>query len=112
MYVKSEIATSPKTSITSNDSSTDNMGTTTIIYKQMDQTKYIHVPPCQCVTVQPIKNQQNINTRSSMETELMWVGNIITQVLQIQHLLDAQVYTVQYQNIMQDNQISVFLENN
>ena len=60
--------------------------------------------------VQSIK--QNLNTKSSTESELVRVDDLLTQVIWTQYFLKEQGYIIHNNVIYQDNQSTIILEKN
>jgi hypothetical protein len=54
--------------------------------------------------------QQQINTKSSTESEVVGVSNVLPQVLWTRYFLEAQGYGVSNLIVYQDNQSSILLE--
>jgi hypothetical protein len=57
-------------------------------------------------------SKQKINTRSSTETELVGVNNVLGQVLWTQYFLEGQGYMVKENLLLQDNKSAMLLETN
>jgi hypothetical protein len=56
--------------------------------------------------------QQNLNTKSSTEAELVGVDDVIPQVLWTLYFLEAQGYKIDENILYQDNKIYILLETN
>ena len=56
--------------------------------------------------------QQKLNTKRSMETELVTVDDVMPQVIWTQKFLEAQGYVVTNNVVFQDNQSAMLLERN
>jgi hypothetical protein len=57
-------------------------------------------------------SKQKLNSRSSTESELIGVNDVMPQVLWTRHFLEAQGYEVKENIVYQDNQSSILLEKN
>ena len=56
--------------------------------------------------------EQNLNTKSSTEADLVGVDDVLTQVMWTQYFLKEQGHMIQDNVIYQDNQSTIKLENN
>ena len=63
-------------------------------------------------SIQNISRKQKINTRSSTESELVAVDDVVTMVLWTQLFLEAQGQHIKKNIIYQDNKSAILLENN
>ena len=59
-----------------------------------------------------LKSSKKLNTKSSTESELVGVDNVLAQVIWTQYFLKEQGYEIRDNVIYQDNQSSIKLENN
>ena len=63
-------------------------------------------------SVYSVSTKQKINTRSSTETELVAVNDVLGQVLWTRYFLEAQGYAINDHIIHQDNKSAMLLEKN
>ena len=63
-------------------------------------------------TIYGTVTRYNLNTRSSMEAELVGVDNCMPQILWTPYLLEAQGYNIQDSVVYQDNQSVMLLAKN
>jgi hypothetical protein len=59
-----------------------------------------------------VSSKQKLNSRSSTESELIGVNDVMPQVLWTRYFLEAQGYEVKENIVYQDNQSSILLEKN
>jgi hypothetical protein len=57
-------------------------------------------------------NKQNINTKSSMELELVGPDQALSSILHTQHFIKAQYFSVEQNLLFQDNQSTMHLKVN
>ena len=56
--------------------------------------------------------RQKLNTKSSIEAELVGADNLMPQVLWMQYFMEVQGYGINYNTMYQDNQSTMRMENN
>eukprot|EP00957_Ditylum_brightwellii_P135882 10364518-Ditylum_brightwellii.AAC.1 len=63
-------------------------------------------------SVYSMSSKQKLNTKSSTETELVGVNDMLSMILWAKYLLDEQGYNVNKSVVFQDNKSAILLEEN
>ena len=62
--------------------------------------------------IYPMSTRQKLNTKSSTESDLIGVDDVVLLVLWTRQFMEGQGYVINDNVVYQDNQSSILLENN